>query len=211
MKTRKVSVRRMTLLAMLSGVLLVMQTTGIGMIPLPMFKLTIMHIPVILGAIVLGPGAGAFLGAVFGICSIWANTTAPSPMSMFFSPFLTMTGWPGALKALWVSLGCRMTMGFLSGWIWRLMGKMKAKDLLGLPVTAVVSTLLNTVLVLGSICLLFPQDYAQVNNTTVSALFAIIGTTVATNGLAEAVVAAILVTGIGKALLSYMQRSKRRG
>lgn len=210
MKTSKVNVRSMALLAMLSGVLLVMQTTGIGMIPLPMFKLTIMHIPVILGAIVLGPGAGAFLGAVFGACSVWANTTTPNVMSMFFSPFLTMTGWVGAVKALWVSVGCRVTMGYLSGWLWRLMRRMGARDLLGLPITAVLSTLLNTVLVLGSICLLFPQDYAQVNNTTVNALFAIIGTTVATNGVAEAVAAAILVTVIGKALLHYMQRNQRR-
>jgi len=210
MKTRKVSVRRMTLLAMLSGVLLVMQTTGIGMIPLPMFKLTIMHIPVILGSIVLGPGAGAFLGAVFGACSVWANTTAPNVMSMFFSPFLTMSGWVGAVKALWVSVGCRVTMGCLSGWLWRLLRKSGAREMVALPVTAAVGTLLNTVLVLGSICLLFPQDYAQLNNTTVNALFTIIGTTVVTNGLAEALAAAVLVTGIGKALLHYMQRSQRR-
>lgn len=209
MKTSKVSVRNMVLLAMLSSILLVMQATGIGMIPLPMFKLTIMHIPVILGGIVLGPGAGAILGVVFGLCSVWANTTSPNAMSMFFSPFLTMTGWVGAVKALWVSVGCRATMGFLSGLLWRLMRKMKAKDLVSLPITAVISTLLNTVLVLGSICLLFPQDYAQINKTTVDALFAIVGTTVATNGLAEAVAAALLVTVIGKALLHYLQRSKR--
>lgn len=210
MKTGKLNVRRMALLAMLSGVILVMQTTGIGMIPLPMFKLTIMHIPVILGAVLLGPGAGAFLGAVFGACSVWANTTAPNVMSMFFSPFLSVTGWVGALKALWVSVGCRMTMGFLSGWIWRLLNKLGAKDLVSLPITAALSTILNTVLVLGSICLLFPQDYAQINNTTVDALFTIIGTTVATNGIAEAIAAAVLVTGIGKALLHYMQRNQRR-
>lgn len=210
MKTGNVNVRRMALLAMLSGVILVMQTTGIGMIPLPMFKLTIMHIPVILGAVLLGPGAGTFLGAVFGACSVWANTTAPNVMSMFFSPFLSVTGWVGAVKALWVSVGCRMTMGFLSGWIWRLLNKLGAKDLLSLPITAALSTILNTVLVLGSICLLFPQDYAQINNTTVNALFTIIGTTVATNGIAEAIAAAVLVTGIGKALLHYMQRNQRR-
>lgn len=200
MKTGKVNLRKMAILAMLSGVILVMQTTGIGMIPLPMFKLTVMHIPVILGAIALGPAAGAFLGAVFGLCSIWANTTAPGIMSVFFSPFLTVSGVPGAAKALWVSLGCRVAMGYLTGWIWRVLGKLNVRDLIRLPVTAVLGTLMNTVLVLGSICLLFPAEYAQINNATVDALFSIVAATVATNGLAEALAAAVLVTGIGKVM-----------
>lgn len=208
MKTGNVKLQNMAILAMLSGIILVMQTTGIGMIPLPIFKLTIIHIPVILGAIALGPAAGAFLGAVFGICSIWANTTAPGIMSVFFSPFLTVSGVAGAAKALWVSLGCRVAMGYLTGWIWRVLGKLNVKDLIRLPVTAVLGTVLNTVLVLGSICLLFPGEYAQINHATVDALFSIVAATVATNGLAEALAAAVLVTGIGKAILHFMERRK---
>ena len=211
MKEKKFDLRKLTTLAMLSGILLVMQATGIGMIPLPAFKLTILHIPVILGAIVLGPGSGAFLGLVFGLCSIWANTTTPNPLtSMFFSPFLSVSGAVGAVKAVWVSVGCRVLMGLLSGLLWKLLRKLRCKDFLALPVTAAVSTVLHTVLVLGSMCILFPNEYAQVNKTTVDALFAIVGTTVATNGLAEAAAAAVLVTLIGKALLHFMERTQRR-
>lgn len=211
MKEKRFDTRSMVLLAMLSGVLVMMQATGIGMIPLPAFKLTILHIPVILGAILLGPGSGAFLGLVFGLCSVWANTTAPNPLtSMFFSPFMTMTGAVGAVKALWVSVGCRMLFGLVSGLLWRLLRKLGTKDYLGLPITGAVSTVLHTALVLGSICLLFPNEYAQVNKTTVDALFAIVGTTIATNGIIEATVAAILTTIIGKALLHFMERTKRR-
>lgn len=199
---------KLVIVAVLIGVMFVMQITGIGMIPLPMFKLTIMHIPVILGAILLGPGAGAILGCAFGLISVWANTTAPSAMSMFFSPFLSQTGVVGAAKALWVSVGCRTLMGFLSGWIWKLMGKMKSPEFVGLPVTAILGTLLNTVLVLGSICILFPSEYAAYNKTSVDALFAIVGTTVVTNGLIEALAAAVLVTALGKPLLHFMRRRK---
>lgn len=206
MKNR--NLRKLAIIAMLSGIMIVMQVTGIGMIPLPMFKLTVMHIPVILGAIVLGPGAGAILGCVFGLCSIWANTTAPGIMSVFFSPFLTVSGIAGAAKAVWVSLCCRILMGLLTGWIWRFLGKLKLRDLIRLPITAVLGTLLNTVLVLGSICLLFPSEYAQMNGATVEALFSIVGATVATNGLAEALAAAVLVTGIGKPILHFVERRK---
>ena len=65
MKKTKVDTRYLATLAMLCGVLLVMGMTGIGFIPLPVIKATTMHIPVILGAILLGPSAGAVLGGVF--------------------------------------------------------------------------------------------------------------------------------------------------
>lgn len=211
MKEKRFDTRSMVLLAMLSGVLVVMQGTGIGMIPLPAFKLTILHIPVILGAILLGPGYGAFLGLVFGLCSVWANTTTPNPLtSMFFSPFMTSTGAVGAVKALWVSTGCRVLFGLVSGLLWKLLRKLGAKEFVALPVTAAVSTVLHTILVLGSICLLFPNEYAEVNKTTVDALFVIVGTTVVTNGIIEAIVAALLVTIVGKALLHFMERMQRR-
>lgn len=211
MKETRFDLKKLATLAMLSGILIVMQATGIGMIPLPVFKLTILHIPVILGAIVLGPGSGAFLGLVFGLCSVWANTATPSPLtSMFFSPFMSVSGAVGAAKALWVSVGCRVLMGLLSGLLWKLLRKLGCKDYIGLPITAAVATVLHTVLVLGSICLLFPNEYARVNETTVDALFMIVGTTVATNGLAEAVAAAVLVTLVGKALLHFMERNQRR-
>lgn len=211
MKENKFDLKKLVTLAMLSGIILVMQATGIGMIPLPTFKLTILHIPVILGAILLGPGSGAFLGLVFGLCSVWANTTAPNPLtSMFFSPFMTMTGAVGAVKALWVSVGCRTLFGLVAGLLWKLLLKLKAKDYVALPITAAVGTVLHTVLVLGSICILFPNEYAQVNKTTVDALFVIVGTTVATNGMIEAVAAAVLVTLVGKPLLHFMKRNQGR-
>ena len=63
MKQKTMDTRYMALLAMLCGVLLVMGMTGIGFIPLPVIKATTMHIPVILGAILLGVGRSA--GAEF--------------------------------------------------------------------------------------------------------------------------------------------------
>ena len=95
--------KRMVLLGMLIAVLLVMGMTGIGFIPLPVIKATTMHIPVILGAVLLGPTAGAVLGGAFGLCSIWANTTAPGLLSFAFSPFMSTTGFPGMVKSVWIA------------------------------------------------------------------------------------------------------------
>ena len=210
MKTKKPDTRYMAALAMLSAVLLVMGMTGIGFIPLPVIKATTMHIPVILGAILLGPGAGAALGAVFGLCSIWANTTTPGLLSFAFSPFMTTEGLPGVAKSLWIALGCRILFGFIAGLLWKLIKKLSVKDYIALPVTAVVSTLCHTIFVMGSIYFLLAQQYAAAKNVAIGAVFGLIMGTVTASGIPEAIVAAILVTVIGKSLLHLMARMKKR-
>lgn len=208
MKTKKPDTRYLAMLAMLSAVLLVMGMTGIGFIPLPVIKATTMHIPVILGAILLGPGAGATLGAVFGLCSVWANTTTPNLLSFAFSPFMTTEGLPGVAKSLWIALGCRILFGFVSGVIWKMIKKVAKQDYIALSVTAVISTLFHTCLVMGSIYFLLAQQYAAAKNVGITAVFGLIMGTVTASGIPEAIAAAILVTVIGKSLLHLMARMK---
>lgn len=200
----------MATLGMLCALLLVMGMTGIGFIPLPVIKATTMHIPVILGAILLGPAAGGVLGGVFGLCSIWANTTTPSLLSFAFSPFMSTEGLPGVLKSLWIALGCRILLGVIAGWLWRLMKKITKQDYIALPVTAFLSTLCHTVLVMGSIYVLLAEQYAAAKNVAVTAVFGLIMGTVTASGIPEAIAAAILVTVIGKALLHLQARLQKR-
>ena len=210
MKQKTLDTRYMALLAMLCGVLLVMGITGIGFIPLPVIKATTMHIPVILGAILLGPKAGAVLGAVFGFCSIWANTTTPGLLSFAFSPFMTTEGLVGAVKSLWIALGCRILFGWLAGIFWMVFRKILKKEYAALPVTAAVATICHTLLVMGSIYFLLSQQYASAKNVALSSVFGLIMGTVTASGIPEAIAAAILVTVIGKMLLKIMAKTKKR-
>ena len=208
MKQTKLDTRYMATLAMFCGVLLVMGMTGIGFIPLPVIKATTMHIPVILGAVLLGPGAGAVLGGLFGLCSMWVNTTSPGLLSFAFSPFMTTEGLPGVVKSLWIALGCRILFGVIAGWLWRGMKKLLHSDIAALPVTAAVSTLCHTFLVMGSIYFLLAQQYAEAKNVAVTAVFGLVMGTVTAAGIPEAIAAAILVTVIGKALLKIAATRK---
>ena len=210
MNRKKTDTRYMATLAMFCGILLVMGATGIGFIPLPVIKATTMHIPVILGAVLLGPAAGAVLGGVFGLCSIWANTTSPGLLAFAFSPFMTTEGLPGVLKSLWIALGCRILLGVIAGWLWKGLKKVLKQDYLALPVTAAVSTICHTVLVMGSVYLLLAQQYAQAKNVAITAVFGLVMGTVTASGIPEAIIAAVLVTVIGKALLHLMARMKNR-
>lgn len=210
MNRKKMDTRYMAMLAMFCGILLVMGATGIGFIPLPVIKATTMHIPVILGAILLGPAAGAVLGGVFGLCSIWANTTSPGLLAFAFSPFMTTEGLPGVLKSLWIALGCRILLGVIAGWLWKGMKRVLKQDYLALPVTAAISTICHTILVMGSIYLLLAQQYAQAKNVAITAVFGLVMGTVTASGIPEAIIAAVLVTVIGKALLHLMARTQKR-
>ena len=210
MKQKKLDTRYMATLAMLCGVLLVMGITGIGFIPFPVIKATTMHIPVILGAVLLGPGAGGVLGGVFGLCSIWVNTTSPGLLSFAFSPFMTTEGLPGVVKSLWIALGCRILLGIIAGWLWKLFKKILKQDYAALPVTAAVSTLCHTILVMGSIYFLLAQQYAEAKNVAITAVFGLVMGTVTASGIPEAIIAAILVTVIGKALLHLQSRMNKR-
>ena len=88
---RILSIRQMTMIGMLSAVSIFLGLTGLGFIPIPPVKATIMHIPVIIGAIVEGPVVGSLVGLVFGLFSMYQNFTAPGPTSfIFWNPIIAL-------------------------------------------------------------------------------------------------------------------------
>ena len=155
--------------ALMMAIIILLANTPLGMIQLPVIKATTVHIPVIIGAILLGPAAGAILGATFGICSMLSNTYAPTLLSFAFSPFLSTTGLSGAVKALWISVGCRILIGVVSGWLWILLKKIKCPKIAGYAVCGFIGSMTNTVAVMGSIYLLLAQQYATAKEVAVSA------------------------------------------
>lgn len=206
MKTKKHDTRWMVSVALMAAIVIVLANTPLGMIQLPIIKATTVHIPVILGAILLGPGAGTILGAVFGICSLVSNTMAPTLLSFAFSPFLSTTGIPGALKAIWISVGCRILIGVAAGWLWVLFTKIKLNQFIALPIVGFVGSMVNTVTVMGSIYFLFAQQYAEAKEVALTAVFGLVMGTVTASGIPEAIAAAILVLALGKVLVVVFRK-----
>ena len=206
MKTKKKDTKWMVSVALMVAIVIVLANTPLGMIQLPIIKATTVHIPVIIGAVLLGPLAGAILGGVFGICSLISNTMAPTLLSFAFSPFLSTTGLPGVLKALWISIGCRILIGVAAGWLWILLEKFHTRQVISLPIVGFVGSMVNTITVMGSIYLLFAQQYAEAKEVAVTAVWGLIMGTVTASGIPEAIAAAILVLALGKVLLKFIKR-----
>ena len=200
MNKKKKDTRWLASVALMMAIVILLANTPFGMIQLPVIKATTVHIPVILGAILLGPLAGSILGATFGICSMISNTVAPTLLSFAFSPFMSMTGLVGVVKALWISVGCRSMIGLVTGWLWMFFKKVNLNGLIALPVTGFIGSMVNTVFVMGSIYLLFASQYADAKNVGIDAVWGLIMVTVTASGIPEAIVAAILVALIGKVM-----------
>ena len=211
MKQKKHDTRWMVSVALMAAIVIVLANTPLGMIQLPIVKATTVHIPVIIGAILLGPKAGAILGFVFGMCSLLSNTMAPTLMSFAFSPFMSTTGIPGALKAIWVSVGCRVLIGIVAGWLWILLSKLKVNQTIALPVVGFVGSMVNTVAVMGSIYFLFAQQYAEAKEVAVTAVWGLIMGTITASGIPEAIAAAVLVLALGKVLLKVFKMMNMAG
>lgn len=201
MKKTRYDVRWMVSVAFMAAIIIVLANTPLGMIQLPIIKATTVHIPVIIGAILLGPLAGGILGFVFGVCSLISNTMAPTLLSFAFSPFLSTTGIPGALKAIWISVGCRVLIGVAAGWLWILLKRIRVNQVVALVITGFVGSMVNTIAVMGSIYVLFAKQYAEAKDVAVTAVWGLVMGTVTASGIPEAIAAAVIVAVVTKVLL----------
>ncbi|MGG7212731.1 ECF transporter S component [Clostridium nigeriense] len=195
------NVRKMVVISMLSGICLFLGLTGLGFIPLPLFKLTILHLPVIIGAIIEGPVVGGSIGLIFGLFSIYQNITAPTPMSPFFYNPL-------------VSVLPRVLIGVISYYVYKII-RSKVKNIkVSISIAAICGSLVNTIGVLGTIYLVYFKDYATVlmergtiSTNSMGAVTTALLTVIGTNGLAEAILSALVVTPIVIAIFKMQKKN----
>lgn len=208
-------IRQMVIAAMLSAIVAVLTFTPIGMIPLPppLPSATTVHIPVLVAVLVEGPTVGLIVGAVFGICSfIRAWELGMVGLTLFFrNPIISVL--PRVLVPL-IAFGAWM--------IWRKLIKQNAvTEKIGAAVSAVIGTMANTVMCLGLIALIYGGDLTVMLNEMISAgnadaaylnnagqwLVAVVGVP---NGIAECIVAAIIVPMIKTAVDAVIRRTPVR-
>lgn len=189
-RPRTLSTSQMTKIGMLSAITIVLGVTNYGFIPLPMAKATIMHIPVIIGAILEGPVAGMLIGLIFGIFSLLQNMMSPTSILS-----------PAFINPL-VSILPRILIGVTSYYAYRLVSK-KLGNALGIAMGTAVGSLTNTIGVLGMIYVTFINQYAVAKNYTISKAINALYVIGYTNGIAEAIVAVIIVVPVVMAVRRY--------
>ena len=254
----------LVLTALFTAIIVIMAFTPLGYIPLVVINATIIHIPVIHGALFLGPKKGAFLGFVFGLTSFINNTFKAATASAFvFSPVLAanVVGVSGIFKSMYICFVPRILVGIVPYFvyilirkalkgeqkIWRVVIHAAAAVILFISVRAfinnlvkgingLISTLIgllvgvllfivlslgtqkkgsagialayagltgaftNTLFVMSGIFILYKDAYANALGIAGDTFIDVIMGIISFNGIVEAVVAAIIITGVGLAL-----------
>lgn len=204
--------KNFTLTTIFLSIILLCAFTPFGFLHLGVVKATIIHIPVIIASIILGPRIGAFLGLAFGITSIWINTITPSLLSFAFSPAIPVLGTDqGSFWALIVAIVPRVILGFLPYYLYKalqkLMKNLQKSTQKSLFVTGLFSTFIHTFLVMGAIVLLFQDAYAQaIDAQGAYGVITAVLTVFVTNGLIEAVLAAFVVSFVVPPLLKIARK-----
>lgn len=106
--------RKMTLMAILSAITVVLGVTQIGFIPIGPIKATILHIPVIIGAIFGGPIVGIVTGLAFGIMSFLQAPTDPT-----FAPIWAIGGFREILLIGVTAIVPRVLIGAVSAYVFK--------------------------------------------------------------------------------------------
>lgn len=177
--SKKLGTRQLTVVGMLSAISIVMAMTPLGFIQLPMARATLMHIPVIIGALLEGPVVGILIGLIFGVFSLIQNYVAPTS-ALFF-----------AFQNPIISVLPRILIGIAAYYSYKYMiGK---NQTIKIGVGAAVGTITNTFGVLTMINILYADRAASVLKATPATITKVIYGIALTNGIPE-VIAAVIIT-----------------
>ncbi|MFD0897453.1 ECF transporter S component [Loigolactobacillus binensis] len=192
--TQKNKAYHISILAMFIAVIIIQNFIPLfGYIPLGLLDLTTIHITVIIAAIILGPRDGALVGGVWGLITfIRAFTSPTSPLAplVFTNPV--------------VSIVPRVLIGVVAGWLFIWL-QHKIKRTPAMMVAALAGALINTLLVLGLIYLFYrtPAVAKAYGTADISRLGGLLLVVVGTNGIPEAILAAIVAPLICTPLLRF--------
>ena len=169
--------RKIVVTAVLGAITILLGLTHWGFIPwFGGISLTIMAVPVIIGAILEGPIVGIGIGLIFGLFSMLQAAIAPTgPLDpLFTNPLLAVLP--------------RLFIGPAAWAVWSLLKKW---PVVGLIAAGIAGSLTNTILVLGALGLFFGRT-PLVTQVLGDNLWKALGSIALVSGLPEAGVSALI-------------------
>lgn len=182
--------QKLTRMALVMAIEVILGCTPLGFIAVPPVSITTMHIPVIVGSIVLGSSYGSVLGLTFGVISMCKAIITPT--NILFSPVLS--GNP--IASVVMCILPRILLGIIPGLLYNGFKKMHMAETLNLGISAALSTIIHTFSVLFCMVVLF-------KGMLLADVFAYI---VGVNGVSEMVVAVIVSIAVCKPLIKLFKK-----
>lgn len=198
---KKYTTKQQVELALLIAIVAILSYTPLGYIKTFGLEITTVVVPVAVGAVTLGPAAGAILGAAFGLTSL-------STCIMGMSAFGAMLFEINPIATVVVCVVSRTLMGWLTGVLYRLFVKVSFMKKVSLVAANLCAPLLNTLLFMSSLVFFFYrteyiQGIATAMGTKNPLMFVI--AFVGVNGLVEAIVCFVIGSAVSKALKAVLK------
>lgn len=201
-------VHQITRMAILVAIIFLLAFTPLGYLTIGPIAATTIQMPVIVGAVIMGPAAGAVLGFFFGLSAIIKVLTMPGA-----DPFATLALAHSPLAYLAVCMGARILMGWLSGLLAAGLKKVPALDggrsIIRYGVTGFVGSALNTVFYLGLLWALCAEVISSYYGVDLSGVGSLVMGTAWAAGIPEAIVSCVVVAAVCKALEKAPSLMKR--
>lgn len=169
----------------------------LGYIPVGPLSLTIIPITVIVSAFVLGPRNGAIVGGIWGMITFIRAFVAPtSPLAplIFTNPLISVVP--------------RILIGVIAAYAFISFSKTKLSSAWSMRLGALLGSMTNTILVLGLTYLFYKEPYANAMDMDVSEVLPAILYILVTNGIAEAILSAIIAPVLARPLLKLYKNKQ---
>ena len=210
------STMSMVQVAIFGAIICIMAFTPfLGYIPLGFTRATIIHIPVIIASLLMGPKKGGVLGFLFGLTSFINNTINPTATSFVFTPFYSVGEISGGIGSIIICFIPRILVGIVPYFVYKLVLRLSSEKTrsrgvsnIGLILAGISGALVNTILVTNLIYLFYGDAYIKASEKAVSLGYMVILSIIGINGVPEAIVAGILTLCIGKVLLKKNVRER---
>lgn len=202
----KVNVQRMAEMGLLTAIVLILAFTPLGYLKTPWGEeITFIVVPVAVGAVILGPKAGAFLGFVFGMTS-FAQCFGASPMG---AVLLQMN----PVGTFVVCVVTRVFVGLLPALIYQMLKKIKIANVFSVGLCCFLTPLVNTILYITGSYLIFADAWMELavaagyGGEGGISLLGFMFAMVAVNGIVEAASCLVIATAVCKALQKTLHKN----
>ena len=197
-RTGNTKVARMTLLAMLVAVLVVLAYVNI---PMPAgLSITFNMIPVAVAAIAMGVPGGMLVGGAFGLISFLQCYGICGVSGMGVALVTANPGIGFACLMFVQRFVSRVMVGLIAALVWRALSRRKAPLYVAGAITGFSAAFFNTLFFMGLLVLLFGQTEFIQNQMAGRSVLAYLIASVGINAVVEMLVAALATGAVAAAL-----------
>ena len=184
---------KMAQMAILIAVVLIMAFTPLGYLKTAGLEISLITIPVAIGAMVIGPAAGAVLGGVFGLTSFYQcfGMSAFGAVLLGINPLFTFL----------VCVPTRILEGYLAGILFKVFIKADKTNTVCYFAGGFMTAFLNTAFFMATLILFFwNTEFIQSLNAAGANAFMFVIAFVGINGVVEWIATTVAGGIVGKAV-----------